>query len=233
MKRITSLILIAVLLVTALISTIFTLSANATDVHGGGQQHVENPLLRRLKNASAPKADGPWLPDPCNVFGVSGTYWMSQVFSGTQVHFYIYELNMDMERMSDAVNLYAQALEDLGYEKYYIEDESFIDALAFTKSYETAELYLQIIDDSYYVNEYSDLTWQVILAVPDTIQFQLGKETPGVVDASHRCPSCEGSRVCKFCNGSGMFNYGSGYETCAGCDGCRYCTVCGGDGSIY
>ena len=103
-------------------------------------------------------------------------------------------------------------------------------ARALEKDGETAELYLFIIDDSNYQNAYSEVTWEVVLAVPDTMYFRLGEKTPGIINGENVCPSCEGSTKCAFCHGSGRYNYGAGYETCVNCDGTKICNICGGVG---
>lgn len=237
MKHSLSLILCAVLLVTALTGAGMAVSANAAEQKtslAGFVGKVTSSNLPDLfpQNNRQPAERGPWLPDPCNVLGVSGEYVKSYQVSGTTIKYYSYELDDTFDGIGDKISTYNWALcEELGYEIYRMnETGDMFAARALEKDGETAELYLFIIDDNNYQNAYSEVTWEVVLAVPDTMYFRLGEKTPGIINGENVCPSCEGSTKCAFCHGSGRYNYGAGYETCVNCDGTKICNICGGVG---
>ena len=236
MKRTISLVLCGFIFVAALAAVGMAVSVSATEQKTpltgfGGKPAPSNlPDLFPSTNPQ-PAVKGPWLPDPCNVFGVSGRYMKSQKFSGTNVKYYSYELDATMDEIGHLVSNYTWALwENLDYEICQLTvTGDLIDALGLRKDGEMAELYLRIIDDSYY-DSCGILSWELILVVPETMEFQLGRKTPGIINGENACPSCEGSKKCAFCHGTGRYNYGAGYETCVNCDGTKVCSICGGVG---
>ena len=251
MKRVAAMILCAVLFVTAIgaAGMAFHLSKEQsnglspmigsgwTGKTGGNKNTGTFPSLDRFNGKNdkkTPAAQGPWLPDPCNVFGVSGKFVKSQKVSGTTVNYYRYELVTTIDDICHKIANYTWALYDqLDYEIYEMRPTGdMIMTTGMKKNGVMAEMYLGVIDDSNYYSEYSDLTLEVILAVPEPMEFQLGRKTPGIINGENVCPSCEGSKKCEFCHGYGKVNYGAGYETCVSCDGNKYCTICDGSGII-
>jgi len=200
--------------------------------NAGGFPSLGDVTGKSGKNTSA--SQGPWLPDPCNVLGVSGRYVKTQKISGTNVKYYSYELKTTIKDVAHKISNYTWALyEKLDYQIRELQETGdIIMATGLTKNGVTAELYLVVIDDSDYCGEYSEITMEVLLAVPESMEFQLGRKTPGIINGENECPSCEGSKVCEFCHGYGKVNYGAGYETCVNCDGNKRCTICGGSGII-
>lgn len=228
MKRITSLMLSAALLLAAMMSTGFAAPANASTLNPNSSN--VSSFLGHLHGANSPKAAGPWLPDPCNLFGVDGSYAESHNIGGVNYDYYIYMVNCTFDEICESAVDYNFCLMDLGYYVMDLDLEDYVIAANYSKENACAEMAITVYDDGGYYNPDGIITWLVILAVSEDMHFQQGQETPGVVNGHRWCPGCEGSGKCQGCYGSGRCNYGAGYETCVVCDGARYCNICDGVG---
>jgi hypothetical protein len=229
MKRITSLILSAAMLMAALMTSGFAVPVSA-NTSCGDHHLAETSLLGRLQDQMEPKAEGPWLPDPCNLFGVEGSYLESQMYEGVRYNYYCYMVKCTLDELCQERVDYAFALMDLGYHVTDFDLDDFVCATRYSKAGTYAEMAATVYDDGGYYNPNGVVTWVVLLAVPENMSFELGLGTPGVIQGHLQCPGCEGSGKCQGCHGSGRDNYGAGYVTCVVCDGARYCNICDGVG---
>lgn len=184
-------------------------------------------LAALLAALPACAADGPRLPDVGPALGVKGALYSAE----DGYHVYRYDTQMTLDGMSHIVMAYGEALRELGFS---IQRQSAEGSLIFLMSYTCktgkAELGVFLTANAKSLAEGGKGDLAFVLAVPDSMDFTLGKGTTLLVEGGTRCVECGGTGKCRYCSGSGRANYGQGYETCIICDVSRICNVCDGEG---
>lgn len=217
MKRFSCAVMSAVLLITCLLCGALPIQADASS----------------FSRISSP--DRPWLPDPCNVFQIDGSYLQTETAYGVTYDYYIYEPTMTMDQLSKATHSYITAIDDMGYQCQAFDMDGFICCYAFSyPGCPNAEMAVTIQDlDVYPDDPDAPVPLIVLLAVPRELDFRLDEETPDIIGGTRACITCHGSTCCKYCHGSGRYYYGGKSDDCSPCRGTGTCSVCDGSGLLF
>lgn len=212
-------------------------------------------LVLLLTSAVIPTqaAETLWLPDPGTVYGVDGSYYDSESIDDVLYDFYLYETVCTADELVDNTVAYLAQLEDLGFVVEEMESEDFILDFSFEKQDSFGEIAVMFGDESF-GDENADYTWFVLLAVPEDMEFELGKvmneenstseddndqKTDDNDDQSHDhdenetvCVVCAESGECAVCGGNGSVKFRDLSFDCVACMATGECIVCNGDGAI-
>lgn len=191
-------------------------------------------LLAAVLTALPATAEGPRLPDIGPVLGVEGELYSTSVgdSSGLPYHNYVYDKEMTLDEVSKVLVAYTEAARELGF-TVKTADASKVNAIrymAYTCDEGRAELAVVPMKNTKNLLTGGKAELRFLLCVQDSMAFELGRGTSGLVEGGTRCIECKGSGRCRYCGGSGRYDYGQGYETCVVCDGSGICNLCDGEG---
>ncbi len=209
--------LVSLILALCMLCTLSTASAQ------GNSEEVEFP------------ADGKWLPDPGNIFGVDAEFFMVKTEKNEVTYAsYLYTFDATMDEFADMLFTYQTVMMDLDCTiKQYKRPENAIRYEGyFFDDLPAAELLVCVKDNAKGLAQGDTGTFLIGLMIPvDDWYFEVGKYSDQVKNGETRCIECLGNGLCKYCGGTGRANYGNGYETCVVCDGNGICNICDGKGS--
>ena len=223
-KRIAAAVLSVILLLGAM--TGCRSKSRTTAAHTGSTDRMTATTV-----SSRSSADGPWVPDPCNILGTSGEYDSSGEENGVAFDCYTYEFTADIDEVSKMIVAYGLSMQDLGFDAKRVNVQGSVFAHDYTKDGYLAELAF-FAGDAKTISEGGEGLWLAVFAVQDGASFTLGSKTPGITsDGRLKCPGCDGTGRCQGCGGTGRANYGNGYVDCVLCDTTGICNICDGSGS--
>ncbi len=190
-------------------------------------------LLAALLTAlPAAVAEGPHLPDIGPLLGVEGELHSSSEEKSGVYHLYLYNVEMTLDELAEAVVDYGEAVRELGFsiQRLSTKGSSLIFLMGYTCEAGEASLGVYPTDSGKSLAEGGKGNLAFALSVSESIDFTLGEGTDLLVEGGTRCIGCKGTGICSYCSGTGRYNYGNGYETCVTCDGSTICALCDGKG---
>lgn len=188
-------------------------------------------LLVAVLMSACALAEGPRLPDIGPLIGVEGELYRATEEKSGPYHSYLYKVEMTIEEASAVIVYYTEAARETGFDpSTHASDGAMIRYMSFTAETGIADLALYVIGDAKKLANGEAVELWFLLAVPDSMDFELGDGGPFLVEGGTRCGECGGTGNCSYCGGTGSYNYGDGLDECAACDGTGRCDICDGEG---